>query len=112
MKMIQKIKRPKRQSVSWGKSYYADHNSPLKTRYLFLLFLVKFWLLLIETIQKIKCKLGWHKWHYGYLNESGLGTVVIRVCMYHCWRVETINSAVGNWVVLDLAKLESFWEGL
>ena len=66
----------------------------------------------MKMIQKIKCKLGWHKWHYGYLNEPVLGTVAIRVCVDYCWKVETINSARGNWIELDMAKLDSFWENV
>jgi len=66
----------------------------------------------MKTIQKIKCRLGWHKWHYGYMDVPELGLVAIRTCLNCCWRNEIINAATGGWDHLIYNEDKKVWEGV
>jgi len=58
--------------VVWSRSYYAEHESKLKKRCFLLFFYIKIWGFLMESIQKIKCRLGKHKWRWFDLGPVAL----------------------------------------
>ena len=64
----------------------------------------------MKIIQKLKCKIGWHKWFYGYLNVPELGFVAMRTCSHRCWKVEIINSVTGSWDQIKSNKDTGLWE--
>ena len=71
---------------------------------------------MMKLIQKIKCKLGWHRWKYSYMPypKAGGALIAIRYCkvpLEECNTVEGLDY-FGDWKPMTYEQETETWGDL